>query len=87
MVPAMIRWVPNEDARRGAFGELVARGVNQDGEAPAPEHAKPGIGGRHTEEQGVRRRGTGGSTGTAVDQVHRRSKRLSLERQGSGTVN
>ena len=83
----MIRWVPNEDACRGAFGELVARGGDQVGEASAPEHAKLDIGGRHTEEQGVRRRGTGGSAGTAVDQVRRRSKRLSPERQGSCTVN
>jgi hypothetical protein len=56
------------------------------GEAAASEDAQFAVGGCHAEEQGVRRRGTHGAAGAAVDQVGRHGQRLCLERQWSCTV-
>ena len=57
------------------------------GVAAAPEHPELVVGGRHAEEERVRRRGGCGATRAPTDQVCGRGESLGLERQGSCTVN
>jgi hypothetical protein len=82
----MISRVPDEDARGCARGELVRGRGDHVGVAATPEHPELVVVWRDAKEDRIRRRCGCSAARAPVDQVRGRGERLSLERQGSCTV-